>query len=192
MAKRKASSSSRKGSSSSTIDLLKSIHQGSSGPTLNPGAARDLNRLRVGAQKTSARALSFGSPSDKGNRSSSTTSNGTNWSRLLGSTSSRGISDLLSGGGLLTAGLDYLSGGIASLLGGVSQSESEPLTRFALPNTLDQNISVNGAQMTGTANAPGVYAQSVQLSQASKSAIVQTVKNAILTSSSLNDVIGEL
>jgi hypothetical protein len=191
MAKRKASSSSRKGSSSPTIDLLKSTRQGLSGPTLNPGAARDLIRLGAGAP-TSARALSFGSPSDKGNRSPSKTSKGTNWSRLLGSTSSSGISDLLSGGGFLTAGLDYLSGGIASLFGGTSQSQSEPLTRFGLPNTLDQTISVNPVQMTGTANVAGLYTQPSQLSQASKSAIVQTVKNAILTSSSLNDVIGEL
>lgn len=187
MAKRKASSSSRKGSNSSRIDLLESIRQGSTGPTLNPGAARDLIRLGVGAQ-TSTRALPFGSPSDKGNRSSSKASKGTNWSGLLGTTSSSGISDLLSGGGLLSAGLDYLSSGISSLFGGVSQSEPDPLTRFALPNTLDQTMSVNGAQ-TSTANPSGVYAQ---LSQASKSAIVQTVKNAILTSSSLNDVIGEL
>jgi hypothetical protein len=53
----------------------------------------------------------------------------------------------------------------------------------------------SAGQEPGTSNTLlGSYdgAQSTRLSQMSKAEIVQTVKNALLTSSSLNDVIGEL
>jgi len=191
MAKRKSSSTSRRGSSSPIIDLVSGGGQASSGRTLNAGGSRDLMRSGGGSQ-TTAKPLSFGSPSDKGSRSSRKSSNATSWTRLLGSTSSSGISDLLGGGGLLSAGLDYLTGGIASLFGGGSESVPEPLSRFALPHAQDQTIYTNSVHVTGSLNASGADAPPVQLSQTSKSAIIQTVKNAILTSSSLNDVIGEL
>jgi hypothetical protein len=191
MAKRKNSKTTGKGPSSPGIDLLKSIGQVSGGRTLKPGGSRDLTRVALGAQ-TSSKPLSFGSPSGKASRSSAKTSNAGSWTNLLGSVSSTGISDLIGGGGLLTAGLDYLSSGIAGLFGGASEKASEPLTRFTLPDAQAQTVYTGGMHVSGSANASGADTQPVQLSQSSKSAIIQTVKNALLTSSSLNDVIGEL
>jgi hypothetical protein len=191
MPKRRSSNTTRKGPSSPSIDLLNGVAWVSSGRTLNPGGSRDLTRLGVGAQSRTT-PLSFGSPSGKGSQSSTRSSNGGSWANLLGSTSSTGISDLIGGGGLLSAGLDYLTGGIASLFGGGSETVSEPLTRFTLPEAQDHTLYTSGVHAPGTANTSGADAQPVQLSQSSKSAIIQTVKNALLTSSSLNDVIGEL
>lgn len=190
MAKRKTNTSTRKGSSS-PVDLIKSSGQTSTGRNLSAGGSNDLTRLAVGSQ-SSAKPLSFGSPSSKGTKSSTKTGTGTSWTSLLGSTSSAGISDLLGGGGILSAGLDYLTGGIASLFGSGSESVAEPLTRFALPDSQEQTINTGAMQTSASASVSGVYTQPGQLSQSSRSAIIQTVKTAILTSSSLNDVIGEL
>jgi hypothetical protein len=190
MARRKSNSSTRKGSSS-PVDLLRSIGQTSTARRLNLSGSADFTRLAVGAQSI-AKPLSFGSPSNKGAKGSTKTSTGTLWTSLLGSTSSNGMSDLLGGGGLLSTGLDYLTGGIASLFGAGSESVAEPLTQFVLPHAQDQTINTRGRQVNDRANAANLYGQPAQLSATSKSAIIQTVKNAILTSSSLNDVIGEL
>jgi hypothetical protein len=136
--------------------------------------------------------LSFGSPSSSGARNSTKASAGTSWASLIGSTSSSGISDLLGGGGLLSAGLDYLTTGVASLFGAGSGSVAEPLTRIALPDAQDQTINTGAMQVPGSADRSSLYYQPSQPSQSSRSAIIQTVKTAILTSSNLNDVIGEL
>jgi hypothetical protein len=191
MAKRKNSNTTRKGPSSPSLDLVRSIGQVSSSRTLNPCGSRDETRLALGGQINS-KPLSFGSPSNTGTRGSRSSSSASSWANLLGSTSSSGISDLLGGGGLLRAGLDYLTGGIASLFGGASDSVPEPLAQFTLPDAQAQTLYTNGVHVTGSANTSGADTQPVQLSQSSKSAIIQTVKNALLTSSSLNDVIGEL
>ena len=198
MAKRKSSSSSRREASSPSIDLLRAINQGSSNRSLKIGASGDLTRLQVGSQ-SSAKPIQFGSPSDKGNKSSSSRKTGSTWTGLLDSVASGGISDLLGGGGFLSAGLDYLSSGIASIFGGNTQTVPEPLTRFALPNGQDQTIYFDARQSGSQASASssvvsGIYdsSQSSRLNQASKAEIIQTIKNALLTSSSLNDVIGEL
>ncbi len=148
----------------------------------------------MGSQ-ASAKPLQFGSPSDKGSRSSSGNKNTSSWTGLLSSISSGGISDLLGGGGLLNAGLDLLTNGFESLFGGKTESAVQPLTRFALPDAQDQTMYVNNAQTASSSNGPsGIYSnsQSAQFGQTNKADIIQTVKNALLTSSSLNDVIGDL
>lgn len=193
MATRKSRSSSKKGVSSSSIDILKTINQATSSRTPKLGSPGDLTGLSLGSQ-SSVRPLEFGTPSNKGTTSSSSSKSSNSWTSLLGSISTGGVSDLIGGGGLLSAGLDYLSNGFASLFGG-STITAAPLTRFELPDSQDQSISINHAPATtsGTTTS-GLYnsSQPSQLSQTSKVQIVQTVKNALLTSSSLNDVIGEL
>ncbi len=101
------------------------------------------------------------------------------------------MSDLL-GGGVLGAGLNYLVGGFESLFGAGSTS-GDTVSRFELPDVQIQNIVVDNAQKPAEARSSGSYGSfPSQMSQASQAAIVKTVRNALLTSSSLNDVIGEL
>src|SRR3954467_4949438 len=143
MPKRKSSSdSSRKTASSPSIDLLKMANQVSPSRTLKVGSYSDSTRLQVGTQ-TSAKFLQFGSPSDKGTRTSSGSKNTSSWTSLLGSLSSGGISDLLGGGGLLNPGLDFLKHGFESLFGGSTESAIQPLTRFELPDAQNQTSYVN-------------------------------------------------
>jgi hypothetical protein len=197
MAKRKNSNSSGRGASSPSIDLLKATNQGSSSRSLKVGTSGDLTRLQVGSLSR-AKAIQFGSPSDSGKKNSSSNKTGSTWTGLLESFSTGGISDLLGGGGFLSSGLDYLSSGLQSIFGGNTQSAPEPLSRFAPPDFQDQTIYVNAPPTAhGAASSTvvsGAYADSQpsQLNQASRAEIVQTIKNALLTSSSLNDVIGEL
>src|SRR4051794_25004650 len=117
MAKRKGSTSSRKGSSSPSINLLSGINSIPSTRALRPAGSGDLNRLSVASQFGS-KPLQFGSPSDSGNRSSSGAKKPSSWNSLLKTMSTGGISDLVGGGGVLSAGLDYLTSGIESLFGG--------------------------------------------------------------------------
>lgn len=192
MAKRRNSSSSTKGADNPAIDLLKTVSQVSASRNLKAGTSSDVSRLSVGTQ-ISAKPLQFGSPSQKA--SSLNSKSTSSWTALLGSISSSGISDLLGGGGLLSSGLDYLTNGLESLLGGGDDSSAQALTPFALPDSRDQAIDIDNSQTSGRSTIPsGAYNNSTlsQLSQTSKAQIVQTVKNALLTSSSLNDVIGEL
>lgn len=192
MAKRKNSSNSgRKAANSQSIEVLKAFNQAPSTRTLKVGSSNDLTMLQVGSQVT-AKANQFGSPSDKGSRSSSGTKSTSSWTGLLGSISTGGLSDLLGGGGLLSTGLDFLTNGFESLFDGGTESAVQPLNRITLPDAQDQTVYVNNAQTVSPPNSPSGLYDNPRSAQLSKADIVQTVKNALLTSSSLNDVIGEL
>ncbi len=192
MAKRKTSSSGT--GTRPSIDLLNTVSRVSNtNRSLKVGTLSDLTRLSIGEQ-TSAKPMQFGSPSQKG--TASTRKGASSWTDLLGSVSTGGISDFLGGGGLVSAGLDYLSNGIESFFGAGTDSSAEALNRFVLPDSQQQSIYVNNLQTNNSSSTSlsGAYnnSQSSKFSQASKAEIVQTVKNALLTSSTLNDVIGEL
>ena len=194
MPKRKGSSTSRKGASSPSIDLLRGVNPVSSIRALRAGGSGDMAKLSIASQPTS-KPLQFGSPSDSGKRSSSSTKKAGSWTSLLETMSTGGISDLLGRGGVLSAGLDYLTSGIESLFGGKTKSIPEPLIRFALPDSQDQTLYVTDPQKTSQSSQFfGAYSSSppTQPGQTFRAEIIQTVKTALLTLSSLNDVIGEL
>jgi hypothetical protein len=194
MAKRKGSSTSRKGASGPSIDLLRGVNPVSSIRALRAGGSGDMARLSITSQPSS-KPVQFGSPSNSGSQSSSRTKKAGSWTSLLETMSTGGISDLVGGGGVLSAGLNYLTSGIESLFGGKTKSAPEPLTRFALPDSQDQTLYVTDPQKTiQSSQFSGAYSSSqpIQLGHTSRAEIVQTVKTALLTSSSLNDVIGEL
>src|SRR4051794_28588009 len=121
MPKRKNSNLSRKGASRPSIDLLKTISQGSSSRSLEVGRSGDLTRLQVGSQ-AKAKSIEFGSPSDKGNKNSSQKKTGSAWTGLLESFSTGGISDLLGGGGVFSAGPKNFNNGPKGIFGGGAES----------------------------------------------------------------------
>ncbi len=145
-------------------------------PTAKLNAANDLRRLS-GSNLTALKGIQFGSPSSAGTKPSSTGA-GNEWSSLI-KTASGGAASLV-GGGFLESGISSLISGLASLFGGGGKSEAPPV-RFTLPDSQQQTVYVRSPQ--GTALQGPVYKQAD---------IAQAVKNALLTSSSLNDVIAEI
>ena len=130
---------------------------------------------------------------------------------LLSQASSGGLSSALSGGLGSIAGIGGLFADIRSLFGG-SKSTPPPLVLFSLPNSVQQTayIGSSGAsvyagdaveQSNQTSTGSGVYTSSTVVNNSGKNgvssttdstAIAQAVKNALLSSNSLGDVIAEL
>jgi hypothetical protein len=146
-------------------------------------------------------ALAFGKPSSAGTSSTSSSSVLTG---LLKQTASGGIASALGGGlsGLL--GLGSLISGFISLFGG-GKSALPPLVQFQEPaaqNVVSDVSSRGGASLpaaasnvnvsnSGTTNTSGGQ-QTNSTYQYQSTQIAQAVKQALLNSSSLNDVIAEI
>ena len=142
-------------------------------PNAKLNAATDLKKLSSG-DLPALKGIQFGSPSNTGTKSSSSGGAGSQWTNLI-KTASGGVASLV-GGGFLESGIGSIISGLTSLFGGGGKTEM-PLTRFALPDSQQQTLYVNSGFQ-----GP-VYKQAD---------ITQAVKNALLTSSSLNDVIAEI
>ena len=146
-------------------------------------------------------ALAFGKPSSAGTSSTSSSSVLTG---LLKQTASGGIASALGGGlsGLL--GLGSLISGFVSLFGG-GKSALPPLVQFQAPaaqNLVSDVSSRSGASSpaaasnrnvsnSGTTNTSGGN-HTTSTYQYQSTQIAQAVKQALLNSSSLNDVIAEI
>lgn len=157
---------------------------------IGPGAARSgahagkvsriagLRALSMGSKEIPA-GIQFGSPS---NPNASGAAPGSNWEKLLTQTASRGLSSAMKGTISLTdlGGIGTAISSLFKIFGGRSSEKTlPPLVEFALPNPVSQTVYIG----SGTANAA---------TQASGTQIAQAVKQALLTSSSLNDVISEI
>jgi hypothetical protein len=162
----------------------------------NNHSARLLSSLTSGP---AARGLNFGSMHTKPGGSSS--SPGSQWTNLLNSASG-GASSILGGGLFLIGGLGFI-GKLFNLFGGAKTPPVAP-TQFQSP--VSQHASLNittpgtvssissGAHPVNSSSG-GAYEQigSPTANHATQSAqVIQIVKQALLTSSSLNDVISEL
>lgn len=163
--------------------------------------------------KDTSTGIKFGSPSNPNSGHAS----GSQWTKLLEQTASGGAASAVTG----STGLGAL-GGIGSVVssifklfggGGSSAKTLPPLVEFNLPNPLAQTVYVSSTGSTrydGTSvetplkpqASTGIYTNSGQITTPSSSSsstpanqstqIAQAVKNALLTSSSLNDVIAEI
>jgi len=150
-------------------------------------------------------SIQFGSPSSTRTSLSSTT--GTGWSKLLTQTASGGLASALGGGLGSIGGLGSLVSGIVGLFGGGSKSSLPPLERFQLSASQTETVYVSSKTISGqdaamgqtaAKNGVGIYGSGG--GQASTAAnpsydtgqIAQAVKQALLNSSSLNDIIAEI
>ena len=98
----------------------------------------------------------------------------------------------LIGEGFLESGINSLISGLTSLFDGGGKSEA-PLTRFALPDPQQQTMYVSSAGLSASSSFGGVSQNTTLQGPVYRQAdIAQAVKNALLTSSSLNDVIAEI
>jgi hypothetical protein len=175
-----------------------------SSKTLSPAASTDLRSQSLQTAGTVKSGINFGAPSSNKSVSSQGTSE---WTNLLKQTVSGGVASAL-GGGLTSAigGLGGLVSSIASLFGGGTKAEA-PLQLFQLPNSQNETVSIrSSASGSGPTDAKtsGAYG-SIQSSSVSASEgdhsllpqyqstqVAQAVKQALLNSSSLNDVIAEI
>ena len=175
------------------IDLISNVTttKTSSRGTSRPAPQREVHADPWASRGSRLSGIKFGSPSD--NRAQ--TSNGTtSWSRLVSQAARGGLSSAFGGGGILGAigGLGGLVSGIFSLFGSKKKTPP-PLSLFRLPDAQAQTIYVNSQASSGQTHATIYRSASQQPSlQYNSAEIAQAVKHALLTSSSLNDVIAEL
>ncbi len=185
---------------------LVSPAQNSTGPIAKTPSFGDTRKLSIGVKDTPT-SIRFGSPSNSRTAISQSSSQLTN---LLKQTASGGIASALTGGLGGVAGLAGLISGITSLFGG--NKTLPALVNFQLPQSQEQTVYVtsNGSttfqgtnvEQSSTSTAPrgintgtsqvsnsGASSQTLQLQSAQ---VAQAVKNALLNSSSLNDVIAEI
>jgi hypothetical protein len=140
--------------------------------------------------------IKFGSPSNS--KTSATSQSGSIWGNLLKQTvSGGGVSSAFSGGLGSIAGLGGLISGIASLFGGGGgNSTLPPLVDFQLPTSQTQTVYVSSQANSPYQGSPVLPASNSastgQPFQYQSAQIAQAVKNALLNSSSLNDVIAEI
>ncbi len=166
-----------------------------------PPASTDLKSESLSTAGNVKAGMKFGSPSS--NRV--TPSQGTSeWANLLKQTASGGISSAF-GGGLMSAigGLGGLVSSIAGLFAG-SKKTLAPLTLFQLPNSRahtvfvssktagTESLNTNSGGVSGSSNTSSSTTGQEQSLQNQSTEIAQAVKQALLNSSSLNDVIAEI
>jgi hypothetical protein len=147
---------------------------------------RDSSVSKLGGFSNGAsQPINFGKASRAATRNPQTTSM---WSNLLSSTTSGGLAGTLSGAAGFSGGISSLISGLASLLGG-GKTAPPALVAYQLPTSQQQTISTGSSVST-----PGIYGGPASTTpfQNQGGQVVQTVKQALLNSSSLNDVITEL
>ncbi len=154
--------------------------------------------------------IHFGSPASQ---KSTASKSGSEWTNLLKQTTSGGVSSALGGGLATIGGLASLVSGIVGLFGGGSGKPAPPpLVKFQLPNSQQQTAYVSSSASRvyqgGVTESPsksampssGIYGGATAHGSSSasqplryqSSEIAQAVKNALLNSSSLTDVIAEI
>jgi hypothetical protein len=176
--------------------------------TMTPGSSKNAKLLTIDAHVMPT-SIHFGSPSSTKTASSES---GSEWSNLLKQTVSGGVASVLGGGMGIIGGLGSVVSGLVSWFGGGSKSSPPPLVRFQLPASEEQTVyagtkgstvyegsAVESTSASGSTSgiysaspAPSTSGMSAVSSQYQNSQIIQAVKNALLNSSSLNDVIAEI
>jgi hypothetical protein len=195
----------------SHTDLVSQLQVGSAERTPSIRGSNDTTRSSSG--NSALHSIQFGKPSQSGSKPSS--SSGSEWANLLKHTASGGIASALSGGLGSIGGIGSLITGLVHLFGGGGKKKAPPpLVEFHLPASQQQTLSVSSKGNTlyqgsvteaTSVRAPeaGIYGNASQLHTSGSSPstqwiqeqsgqIAEAVKNALLNSSSLNDVIGEL
>jgi len=202
-------------SNSGELNIAEFIQQLVPGSLSSAGSKTSLSAALLGVKNLAEgsseklESIQFGKPSSN---NTSTAPNSNVLSGLLSHAASGGLASALTGGLSSFAGLGGLISGIASFFGGSSKAAPPPLALFSLPNSIQETAYI-GSQDTAShagesidqgakqATRSGVYTSGGLVTNTGRSAspaltdgsyIAQAVKNALLTSSSLSDVIAEI
>lgn len=179
-----SSSSSGSGGSGSLFDSLRnSLASSFARPSLIPGVGR---ASQSGGHQ---RGIQFGHPSHP---SAASVSGGNAWSGLL--------THALGGGGLLGGGIFGAFGAIAGLFGGGGQTAALPaLVPFQISGSVSETVYAGGANGVAGRGVGGSVLEMGQPSggfvsavSQSSSSVADQVKQALLNSHSLSDVLAEL
>jgi hypothetical protein len=129
--------------------------------------------------------ISFGRTSQTAGKSDQS---GTQWSSLLKATTSGGISSTLSSVAGFGGGIGSIISGVTSLFGG-GKSTPAALVAYQLPTSQQEVVSIGSS-----ASNPGIYGGPGQATpfENQSGEIIQLVRQALLNSSSLNDVIADI
>lgn len=170
--------------------------------TSRPGRLRDVTLSSL-TGKISTNGLRFSGSSSAGATTSSGA--GSQWTNLLKQTARGGIASALGGGLKDIGGIASIVSGFIHLFGG-GKSAPPPLVHFEAPASQNQTVFVGSATAPGkwadsgasshSTSSKGIYASgqepNLQSLQYQSAQIAQAVKQALLHSSSLNDVIAEI
>ena len=165
------------------------------------GRLRDVSFASLTGKMASS-GLRFGGSSSLGTTSSG---NGSQWTNLLKQTAKGGVSSALGGGLKDVGGIASIVSGFLSLFRGGKEAPP-PLVHFEAPAPQNRTVFMGAAMgpaqwsESGTSahssSSKGIYARgqepNVQSLQYQSSQIAQAVKQALLHSSSLSDVITEI
>jgi hypothetical protein len=165
------------------------------------GRLRDVSFASLTGKMASS-GLRFGGSSSLGTTSSG---NGSQWTNLLKQTAKGGVSSALGGGLKDVGGIASIVSGFLSLFRGGKEAPP-PLVHFEAPAPQNRTVFMGAAMgpaqwsESGTSahssSSKGIYARgqepNVQSLQYQSSQIAQAVKQALLHSSSLSDVIAEI
>ena len=165
------------------------------------GRLRDVSFASLTGKMASS-GLRFGGSSSLGTTSSG---NGSQWTNLLKQTAKGGVSSALGGGLKDVGGIASIVSGFLSLFRGGKEAPP-PLVHFEAPAPQNRTVFMGAAMgpaqwsESGTSahsnSSKGIYASgqepNVQSLQYQSSQIAQAVKQALLHSSSLSDVIAEI
>lgn len=168
---------------------------------LNASAFSGIRKQSIATGSPNSAGINFGLPSSR--KSLLQTSSGTNWTELASRVASGGTTSAFSGnsgsGALSKLGLGPLISGIAGLFGGSKTKTLPALQLFQLPNAVNQTVHLNNsAAQRGSSGSNGstihvhVQAMDSQSFMNRSGDIAKAVKNAMLNSHSLNDVVSEL
>lgn len=189
------------------------VDQSQTGDAEKTPTIRNLDTRPSSVAGTVARTrINFGKPSQSSLRSSSTS--GSEWANLLKQTASGGIASAFTEGLGGIGGVGSLISGFLNLFGGGGgQKTLPPLVEFQLPSAQEQTLYVsskgssvyqgNVMQPNVSSDVRSTYSNTGQIQTSGSSPnsewiqqqsgqIAQAVKNALLNSSSLNDVIAEI
>jgi hypothetical protein len=132
--------------------------------------------------------VAFGRASHAATKTSQSSQSGSQWANLLKSTASGGLAGTLSSVTGFGGGIGSIISGIENLFGG-GKSTPPALVAYQLPTSQHQAISIGSSQSdTGIYGGP----PSATAFSSQSDHIVQSVKQALLNSSSLNDIIAEI
>ena len=130
--------------------------------------------------------VSFGRPSQTTTKSSQS---GNQWSNLLTQSTSGGLAGTFSSAAGFGGGIGSIIAGFASLFGGGGKSAPPALVEYQMPTSQQQLVTI-GSAIPAVGNYAGPQAAAPFEQQSAH--IVQAVKQALLNSSSLNDIIAEI
>ena len=198
--------SSNPNSGLSLESLLKSTTQASSGAVSNSkiGSSDGMHSSALSASDH-LKEIQFGHPSSSGAKASSSTLSSSGVLSALGRSASGGVENLLGNVGNL-GGIGSLVTTLFHLFGGSGKSTPPPLVRFQLPSAQEQtayvsfsgqstysgNVVENGNSQSGSGSYGATSHGGGQAQRYQSGEIAQAVKTALLTSSTLNDVISEI